>query len=40
METITGVKNTVTEKMADFLDKVPGLVSFMITLVIVAGLMG
>ncbi len=40
MELITEIQDMVTEKMPDFMDKAPGLVSLIITLIIVAGLFG
>jgi len=40
MKTITGIQNMFSEKMTDFMDKAPGLVPLIVTLVIMAGLIG
>ena len=40
MKTISILQNRAIEKVTDFMDKVPGLVSLAVTLVIVAGFIG
>ena len=40
MESLTDISYMVTEKMADFLEKAPGLIAIIVTLIIVAGLIG
>lgn len=40
MEKIRNIETTVSERVTDFMEKAPGLISFFITLVIVAGLIG
>jgi len=37
METITRIQNMFSEKMTDFMDKKPGLLPSMVTLVIILG---
>ena len=40
MKTISILRNTAVEKVTDFMDRVPGLVSLTVTLIIVVGFIG
>lgn len=40
MKTISILQNTAVEKVTDFMDRVPGLVSLIVMLVIVVGFIG
>ena len=40
MKAISNLQNRVFENVTDLMDKVPGLVSLMVTLVIVTGFIG
>lgn len=40
METETILQNRILVKVTDFMEKAPGLVSLVITLVIIAGILG
>ncbi len=40
METMYLTRSSILEKVADFMEKAPGVVSLIVTLVIVAGFIG
>jgi len=40
MKTITHIGNTIGKKIVDFMDRAPGLIPSIVTLVIIAGFLG